>query len=125
MTLTTSQGTYVFTGAEVLNAIAARPDAGAYLGNPSGTFAGQSGSQDFVFVNLFDTTGSISNIVFSQSVGYAGFESDNHTVGHYEGGITGFSVPEPAAWALMIFGLGGIGGVTRLRRGKGAAPVRA
>ena len=36
-----------------------------------------------------------------------GFESDNHTVG--------FAVPEPASWALMILGFGGVGAMMRRR----------
>ena len=36
--------------------------------------------------------------------------------------VTGPGVPEPAAWALMIVGFGGVGAVLRRRR---AAPVAA
>ena len=48
----------------------------------------------------------------------AGFETDNHTVGHIgdliQQGAGG--VPEPATWALMIVGFCGMGAALRNAR---------
>ena len=35
------------------------------------------------------------------------------------------NVPEPAAWTLMMLGLGAVGGALRGRRGRTASPIAA
>lgn len=86
----------------------------AYFGNPSPAYAGQNGAQPYVFLNFFDTNGVFDTVTFSETLANAGYESDNHTVGFYTE-ESGTAVPEPATWALMILGLGAVGGALRRR----------
>ena len=37
--------------------------------------------------------------------------------------LTGVTVPEPATWAMMLVGLGGLGGLMRRRRAQTAVPA--
>ena len=115
------QQVFKFTAADVLSAISKIPDNGAYYGNPNPSNAGDGG-EPFVFLNFFDKTGSFDKIVFSEvGNGTAGYETDNHTVGFDvinpgNGVVIPTGVPEPAAWALMIIGVGGVGAALRRRR---------
>lgn len=59
---------------------------------------------------------------FSEAPNFGGgYESDNHTVGHFITKGTGTVVeqlgvvPEPASWALMIAGFGLVGATVRRR----------
>ncbi len=79
----------------------------AYYGNPNN---GGDGGEPFAFVNFASTT-PITSIQFHQSGG--GFEFDNITLAG--------AVPEPASWALMLGGLGLVGGALRRRSGMVAA----
>jgi len=87
----------------------------AYFGNPDA--AGANGEQAYVFLNFFDTSGAFDAVTFSETLANAGYESDNHTIGFYtaESGTPVGSVPEPAAWAMMILGFGAVGALARRR----------
>ena len=75
----------------------------AYLGNPSGPFAGQNGTEKYAFFN-FTVIGGYDRAVLSQNGG-GGFELDNITIG----------VPEAPTWAMLITGFGLIGAAMRRR----------
>lgn len=116
-TLTFSRaGTVVFSFSpdDVLALVGGMP---AYFGNPGGNFGGQNGSQAYVFLNFFDTNGTFDKITFSENPTIGGYESDNHTVGFFtrEGGTPVGGVPEPASWAMLLTGFGGIGYALRRR----------
>jgi hypothetical protein len=88
-------------------------------GNPdwSVTFETDDGSfqtfNDFNggFVSAYTNDGSlIQSVTFTTN-------ADIEGVGQVRfGGIAGAPVPEPATWALMILGFGGVGGMLRQRR---------
>ena len=98
------------------------PGAAQELSNPGILFTGVSGTEYNLFADdathyeLYTAVnGSWSNhsygaITMAQTFNQGGFDRDT---------ITG--VPEPAAWALMILGFGGIGAVLRRRRAAFAA----
>jgi PEP-CTERM motif len=95
----------------------------AYYGNPNANYHGQDGSEPFVFINFYDTTGTFDRITFSEApVWGGGYESDNHTVGYYTqmGGVSAPSsaVPEPATWVLMLVGFAAFSAVGVRRAGK-------
>ncbi len=113
---------FSFSQAAVLAAVGGNP---AYFGKPDDPYQGQNGGQPYVFVNFFATDGAtFDRVVFRESPTVGGYESDNHTVGYYKD-ITGTpvsGVPEPATWAMMIIGFGGVGAM--VRRGRGARALR-
>ena len=124
-----SHGTKLFTfnPADVIAAVASHPDAGAYYGNPNPAFAGQDGGEPFIFLDFFSKDRPFDKVVFSEVGSGGGYESDNHTVGHFltEGTGTGVplspgsfpgAVPEPATWAMMLAGFGLVGASVRRRR---------
>jgi hypothetical protein len=121
---------YQFNAADVKAALVATGNYGTYAGNPNDGH--QDYSEPFAYFNFYDTTGSFDKIVFSEvNNGSAGYESDNQTVGYKvltygNGGSTttvpnAGGVPEPAAWTMMILGVGAIGAVLRRRRSGVAA----
>ena len=112
------QKLFTFDPSDVIKAVNLSANPRLYYGNPNAAFKGQDGGEPFVFVNFFDKTGSFSKVVFSENNFGGGYESDNHTVGHYatmgQGtqvtlihSVTG--VPEPGTWALMGLGFAGLG----------------
>jgi len=107
-------GTQIFSfdPTTVLNAIGGNP---AYFGNPSD--GGADGGEPFVFVNFFSTT-TFNQVTFTETIPGNGYESDNHTVAEGFNQIVGTPVglPEPASWALMIAGFGGVGAMLRHRQ---------
>jgi hypothetical protein len=119
---------FVFDPSDVLAAISNNPDPAAYYGNPNAPFAGKNSGEPYVFLNFFNDHGTFDRIDFSEAPSFGGgYESDNHTVGHFLTKGTGTvvvqigSVPEPASWALMIAGFGLVGASLRRRRAAVAA----
>lgn len=111
------QKLFTFNPQDVITAINKSSDPSLYYGNPNSTFKGQDSGEPFVFVNFFDTNGTFSKIEFSEVNYGGGYESDNHTVGHYLTYGTGTvvpltlstGVPEPSTWAMMLLGFLGLG----------------
>ena len=116
---------FTFNPQDVINAVNLSANPSLYYGNPNGNYAGQDKPEAFIFVNFFDTTGSFSKISFTES-GTGGYESDNHTVGHYVGMGLGTIIPlphsipaapEPATWAMLIAGFASLG-FLKMRRNR-------
>ena len=78
-----------------------------------GTFTPRSTAWSFVYAGSFLAGGSNGQLTFST----ANLGGDNDS-GLYGVSIT--QVPEPASWALMLVGLGGLGAVTRRSRRQAA-----
>jgi hypothetical protein len=117
---------FVFDPSDVLAAVNAAPVPSAYYGNPTAPFHGQNGGEPYVFLNFFNDNGSFDRIDFSENPNFGGgYESDNHTVGHFLTKGTGTvvpqanAVPEPASWAMMITGFALVGLMVRARRARG------
>ena len=67
----------------------------------------------------FDSLGGVltaTGTEYSTSAGSLATIPDNGTTRYGAGSFTANVVPEPAAWAMMLVGLGGIGVVSRTRR---------
>jgi hypothetical protein len=80
-------------------------------GGPSGGFVDDNGLG-------FNGGGEDFNLFFSSSTGY------NLIVPHAgisAGGTATLSVPETATWAMLLIGLGGLGGLLRTRRRQATA----
>ncbi len=77
-----------------------------YKGNPSN---GQDSSEDFLFLNIFGTSGTtFTSVVFHNSGTGTGFESDNQT-------ILASTVPEPSTYGMLFAGLSALGIAARRR----------
>jgi hypothetical protein len=86
----------------------------AYKGNP---FNGGDTGENFAFFNFTSDT-AFNKIRLVQNSG-GGFEFDNLTVG------TISAAPEPATWAMLLFGFGAVGMTLRSeRRMAGVSPHR-
>ncbi len=108
---------FSFTPTSMLSMISGNS---AYFGNPNAAFLGQDKKEAFGFVNFFDTAGTFDKIVFSETPKVGEYESDNQTVGFFtqQSGtqvesVPVPSVPEPATWAMMVVGFGGVGAAMR------------
>lgn len=93
-------------------------------GSGMSAFTAGNGMINFSGINYtltdFNWVRGMSNLVGSYSVGSAG-NASNRPVGalaDYQGAFTisAAGVPEPATWAMMIFGFGAIAGTMRYRR---------
>jgi hypothetical protein len=80
-------------------------------------FVGQVGSVDVAYITLDLDAGTFVNTPAGQQM-----LVDNFTVNGAVLDAPGAGVPEPATWALMILGFGGIGAAVRARR---KAPLAA
>ena len=117
---------FTFNPQDVINAVNSHANPGDYYGNPNSPYR-VNGGQPYVFLDFFDDKGSFDKVVFAENPEQGGYESDNHTVGHFltKGTGTGVplspgsfpgAVPEPASWAMMLAGFGLVGLGARRRR---------
>ncbi len=119
---------FTFDPSDVIAEVNRHADAASYYGNPNAAFAGQNRGEPYIFLDFFDDHGSFDKVVFAENPQQGGYESDNHTVGHFltKGTGTGVTlnptsfptgaVPEPATWAMMLAGFGLVGIGARRRR---------
>jgi hypothetical protein len=115
---------FTFNPQDVINAVNTHADHAQYYGNPNAPFKGQDSGEPYIFLDFFNDKGTFDKVVFAEIPQSGGYESDNHTVGHFLTKGTGTSVPltlsgavpEPASWAMMLAGFGLVGIGARRRR---------
>jgi hypothetical protein len=110
-----------YTTADVVTyAASCKNTSPSCYGNPTVAFKGQDSGEPFLYLNIFDTTGTFDRIVFAEAPGSgAGFESDNHAVMNLTDNTpsgtpvdTFAGTPEPSTIGLfgsvgaILFGLG-------------------
>jgi len=82
--------------------------ANPFCGNPTPQFLGQDSGELFVYVNIYDLNGFITNVSFTNG-GSTGFESSNHAVAYLsQVNPVGTVVPEPGTLGLVAVGLLGL-----------------
>lgn len=117
---------FTFDPGDVVAAVNSHADAADYYGNPTSPYRVNRG-EPYVFLDFFSDKGSFDTVVFAETPASGGYESDNHTVGHFLTKGTGTAVPlspgafpaavpEPATWAMMLAGFGLVGLTVRRRR---------
>ena len=111
---------YTFTAASYQAAVGNCTGSNAYCGNPNTAFKGQDITEQFAFINFYDTTGSFNKIVFTEATPTGNFESDNHSVALVSnpGTALGTNIvtPEPSSWVLSLTGIGAIASLVGFRR---------
>ena len=115
---------YTFTPASFIALVGSCPSASTgYCGNPNSGYVGTSNddsSQQFAYLNFYDTNGSFNRIVFSEAVSDGQFESDNQAVANLTsapGGVVIPPVPEPSSLLLLGTGvMSGLGVFARQRK---------
>jgi hypothetical protein len=101
-----------FNSADLVADLGTCPSAGnPYCGNPTTEFKGEDPTELFAYVNVFDLTGYITSVQFSDSRD-TGFESSNDAVAYvnpiHQTGTIVTPAPEPAAVAVFSVGLLGL-----------------
>lgn len=77
-------------------------------------YSDSSGEGSAIFIGLLSDTANIKSIRFDLTSASDGSTND-FAIGHVSI-ASGGAVPEPASWALMILGMGAVGGLARTRR---------
>jgi hypothetical protein len=90
---------YSFTPLDFAGLVGDCTGSNPYCGNPNAAFAGDNPGEQFAFVNFLDTDGFFDRVVFSETAGVGGVETDNHTAGYVD------PVPEPGSAALAVAGI--------------------
>ncbi len=99
-TIAIYNGTTLLYANDLYAAGSVATSSAAYLGNPvAGPQFGQDHNEQFVFFNFNVSCAGYDKIVLSNLPGGGNFESDDHTFGNVSA-----TVPEPAAWTLLITG---------------------
>lgn len=118
---------FTFNPTDVLGVVNASANSSSYYGNPNAAYRGRNSREPYIFLNFFSDRGSFDRVVFTETPAGGGYESDNHTVGHFLTKGTGTSVrlsvasfpvgsiPEPAVWGMMVTGFGLVGVSVRRR----------
>lgn len=95
---------YTFTPTDFMNLVGACP-GGPYCGNPNADFLNGNNGQQYAYLNFYDQTGSFNNVVFTQTIDFGAFESDNHAVAVLSSDPGGTPIttgtPEPATLELL------------------------
>ena len=107
------QPIFSFVSSDLRAAIATTATPSAYYGDPDN---GQDNSEPFAYVNVFDTTGYIDQVDFTNNGG-SNFENSNNAAGYFtpltvQGTpvqVTTNDIPEPSAMVLVGSGLAGLG----------------
>ena len=113
---------FTFNPQDVIDAVNGHADHASYYGNPNAAFHGLNSGEPYIFLNFFNDAGTFDKVVFAENPQQGGYESDNHTVGHFLTKGTGTSVPlsnpvpEPTTWALLFAGFGLVGFAARRRQ---------
>jgi hypothetical protein len=118
MIITDSNGDQItFNSPILLQDLGSCTGSNPYSGNPTSAFKGQDSGELFAYVNVFDTTGYINNVVFFDASS-TGLESSNDTLGYANPfNIYGTSlVPEPGTLAVFGTGLAGLMLAAGMRR---------
>ena len=119
---------FTFNPQDVIAAVNANATPAQYYGNPNAPYSHANSSEPYIFLNFFNDTGHFDRVVFAENPQRGGYESDNHTVGHFltkgtgtsfplSGGFPVAGVPEPGSWMMLLAGFG-IVGVAARRRGR-------
>lgn len=69
-----------FASTDLQAALGACSTAGGYCGNPTTPFKGQNASEQYAYVNFFNTVGYFDQVLLFSTA--AGFESSNHSVAY-------------------------------------------
>ena len=120
---------FTFDPSDVIAAVNSHADAANYYGNPNPSFLHNNSGEPYIFLDFFSNDRPFDKVVFAENPQVGGYESDNHTVGHFLTKGTGTdvplspgsfpgAVPEPATWALMLAGFGLVGGAVRRREAR-------
>ncbi len=114
-----------FNSANLLAQLGSCPGS-AYCGNPTAANKGADSGELFAFVNVFDLSGYITNVTFSNN-GSSGFESTNDAVAYinpvhaFGTVVTTQNVPEPGTFGILAIALAALIAVKRRQPAFGRA----